>query len=149
LSEGLAAMQATGSTLGHPWALCRLAAAHGKNGDAANGLARLDDALAMARESDDRRDEPELHLVRGELLLQHGESPDKVETCFRKSIELARGQSAKSMELRAVIRLSRLWQAAGRWDEARELLAGVYGSFTEGFETADLKEAAALLDELS
>jgi predicted ATPase/predicted Ser/Thr protein kinase len=149
LSEGLAAMQATGSTLGHPWALGWLAAAHGKNGDAEEGLARLDDALAMARESDDRRDEPLLHLIHGDLLLQQGASADEVEACLRKAIELARGQGGRSMELRAVIRLSRLWQAAGRRDEARELLAGVHGWFTEGFETADLKEAAALLDELS
>jgi predicted ATPase/predicted Ser/Thr protein kinase len=149
LSEGLAAMQATGSTLGHPWALCWSAAAHGKNGDATEGLTRMDEALAMARESDDRRDEPELHIVRGDLLLQRGASPDEAEACFRKSIELARGQCAKSMELRAVIRLSRLWQAAGRRDEAHELLAGIYGWFKEGLETADLKTAAALLDELS
>jgi predicted ATPase len=149
LSEGLAAMRATGSRLGHPRALGWVAAAHGKNGDVTRGLALVDDALATARESDDPRDMPELLRVRGELLTQQGDASDRAEDCFRQAIELARGQNAMSPELRAATRLSRLWQAAGRRDEARTLLSGVHGRFTEGFETADLKAAAAVLDELA
>ena len=73
----------------------------------------------------------------------------KAETCFRQSIDIARRQSARSLELRAVTSLSRLWQKQGKAEEARQMLAEVYGWFTEGFDTADLKEAKALLEELS
>ncbi len=73
----------------------------------------------------------------------------EAEACFHKAIDIARRQSAKSLELRAVMNLSRLWQRQGKKEEARQMLAGVYGWFTEGFDTADLKEAKALLDALS
>jgi len=71
------------------------------------------------------------------------------EACFLQAIEISRRQSAKSLELRAVMSLSRLWQAQGRKEEARQMLAEIYGWFTEGFDTGDLKEAVALLEELS
>ena len=76
---------------------------------------------------------------------------DKVEgeTCFRQALDIARGQQAKSLELRAATSLSRLWQRQGKRAEAHELLAPIYGWFTEGFDTADLQEAKALLEELS
>jgi adenylate cyclase len=73
----------------------------------------------------------------------------EAEACFQKAIEVARRQQAKSLELRAVMSLSRLWQSHGKKDEARQMLAEVYGWFTEGFDTADLQEAKALLEELS
>jgi predicted ATPase len=94
--------------------------------------------------------EAELYRVKGELILARL-SPDheEAEACFRKALEVARSQSAKFFELRAANRLARLWQGQGRKDEARELLAPVYGWFTEGFDTLDLKEAKALLDELA
>ncbi len=94
----------------------------------------------------------ELYRIKGELLLaQEGkrEEYSEAEVCFQKAIEAARSQSAKSLELRAVRSLSRLWQKQGKKDEARRMLAEIYGWFTEGFDTADLKEAKALLEELS
>ncbi len=74
---------------------------------------------------------------------------NEAEGCFRRAIDIARRQSAKSLELRAVMSLSRLWQKQGKTEEARQMLAEIYGWFTEGFDTADLKEAKALLEELS
>jgi len=73
----------------------------------------------------------------------------EVEGCFQKAIEIARGQSARSLELRAVMSLSRLWRQHGKRGEARQLLAEIYGWFTEGFDTKDLQEAKALLEELN
>ena len=73
----------------------------------------------------------------------------EVETCYNRALEVARRQQAKSLELRAAISLSRLWQQQGKQEEAHHLLAEIYGWFTEGFDTADLKEAKALLEELS
>jgi predicted ATPase len=94
--------------------------------------------------------EAELHRLKGELLLQ--QSPDnaaEAETCFHKAIEVAQSQHAKSWELRAATSLARLWQQQDKRQDAYDLLAPVYGWFTEGFDTADLKDAKALLDELS
>ena len=94
--------------------------------------------------------EAELYRINGELLLRQA-VPDKelAETCFDKAIEVARRQQAKSLELRAAMSLSRLWKRQGKKEEARQLLAEIYGWFTEGFDTADLKAAKALIDELS
>jgi predicted ATPase len=91
-----------------------------------------------------------MYRLKGELLLadsatQHAEA----ESCFRQALDVARHQQAKSLELRAAMSLSRLWQRQGRDAEARQLLSEIYGWFTEGFDTADLQEAKALLDALS
>src|SRR4029434_1467702 len=88
----------------------------------------------------------ELHRLQGELLLQHA-APEvsQAETCFQQALAIARRQQAKALELRAAMSLSRLWHQQGKRDEARALLAGVYHWFTEGFDTADLQEAKALL----
>jgi predicted ATPase len=95
-------------------------------------------------------DGPELYGLKGELLLMHNDSKvEQAEECFRRSIEIARTQSAKSYELRATRSLARLLATQGKRDEARTMLAEIYNWFTEGFDTADLKEAKALLDELS
>ena len=83
------------------------------------------------------------------LLRQPGTSPAEAEACFRRALDVARRQEAKALELRAAMSLSRLWQQQGKRTEARELLAPIYGWFTEGFDTADLQEAKALLAELS
>ena len=91
-----------------------------------------------------------LHRLKGELLPQ--QAPYKhaeVEACYQKSLKVARHQEANSLELLAVDSLARLWQQQGKTAEARELLAPVYDWFTEGFDTADLKDAKALLEELS
>jgi predicted ATPase len=94
--------------------------------------------------------EAELYRINGELLLRQAvPDEDQAETCFERAVDVARSQSAKSWELRAAMSLSRLWQRQGKREEARQLLARIYGSFTEGFDTADLKNAKALLDELA
>jgi predicted ATPase len=94
--------------------------------------------------------EAEICRVKGELLLQHGGPDDAAgaETCFRQALDIAEAQSAKSWELRAATSLARLLSEQGRRAEAYDLVAPIYGWFTEGFDTADLKEARALLDEL-
>jgi predicted ATPase len=110
----------------------------------------LTETLAQVEKSGERRVEAELHRLKGSLLLQ--QSPDnhpEAETCFYQAIAIAQSQSAKSWELRAATSLAKLWQSQGKRQEAYDLLAPVYGWFTEGFDTADLKDAKALLDELS
>jgi predicted ATPase len=93
--------------------------------------------------------EAELHRLRGELLLQHSvASPEEAETCFQQALDVARRQEAKSLELRAAMSLARLWHQQGKRAEAKALLAPIYGWFTEGFDTADLQEAKALMEEL-
>ena len=95
--------------------------------------------------------EAELYRLKGELLLAAGQSKatgQEAEACFQQALDIARRQQAKSLELRAAMSLSRLWQQQGKRAEARELLAPIYGWFTEGFDTADLQEAKALLEDL-
>jgi predicted ATPase len=91
---------------------------------------------------------PEVHRVRGELLLLSGRDGD-VEECFGRALKAAQAQSARLLELRAAMSLARLWRDQGKPQQARELLAPVYGWFTEGFDTLDLKDAKALLDDLA
>ena len=94
--------------------------------------------------------EPQMYLLKGELLLmQHGSGAAQAESCFQRAIEIARKQSAKFWELRATTSLARLLVRQGRRDQARSMLAEIYNWFTEGFDTADLKDAKALLKELS
>ena len=109
----------------------------------------LAEALAVAHNSGERYYEAELHRLKGELLLAlPGEQDAEAEACFRRALDVARRQQAKSLELRAAMSLARLWQQQGKQAEARALLAPVYGWFTEGFDTADLQEAKTLLEEL-
>jgi predicted ATPase len=94
--------------------------------------------------------EAEVCRLRGVLLLrQPGTPPAEAEACFQRALDIARRQEAKSLELRAAMSLARLWQQQGKRDEAREFLASIYGWFTEGFDTADLQEAKALLEALA
>jgi predicted ATPase len=93
--------------------------------------------------------EAEIYRLKGQLLLMRGEAETTVEDCFHQALEVARQQSARSLELRAVMSLCRLWQKQGRPEEARQMLAEIYDWSTEGFDTADLKEAKALLEQLS
>ncbi len=106
------------------------------------------EALALVERRDERDWEAEIYRVKGELLLESGGSSE-AETCFRRAIEVARRQSAKSLELRATTSLARLLDKQGRRHEARQVLGEIYGWLTEGFDTADLKDAKALLDALS
>jgi predicted ATPase len=159
-----------------PYYLALLAEAYGKSGQAEEGLDVLAEALAVVAKTGECWWEAELYRLKGELLLRQaaagrgsftasrgtargakadveatGRSPrqTEAETCFRQALAIARRQQAKSLELRAAMSLSRLWQHQGKHEEARRLLAPIYSWFTEGFDTADLQEAKALLEELS
>jgi predicted ATPase len=126
-----------------------VAEAYGKAGQPEEGLSVVTEALAKAGRTGVGYYEAELHRIKGELLRQTVPDEEEAEGRFQKALEVARKQSAKSLELRAAMSLSRLWQRQGKRDEARELLGAIYGWFTEGFDTADLRQARTLLEELS
>jgi predicted ATPase len=151
LRQGLAAWRATGAEIGWPRWLTMLAEAYGSVGQPETGLTVLAEALALVEKTGQSVYEADLHRLQGELLLLHaGEGGGaEAEACFHHALTIARRQQAKSLELRAAISLGRLWQRQGKRAEARELLAEVYGWFTEGFDTADLQEAKTLLETLA
>jgi predicted ATPase len=128
--------------------LAMLAEGHGKAGQAHEGLDRLSEALAFVEGTGERFYEAEIHRLRGVLLLVQGEA-DQAEASFQRAVEVARHQDAKSWELRAAVSLRRLWQRQGKMDEAQQMLAEISGLFTEGFDTPGLREAEAVLEELS
>jgi predicted ATPase len=149
IHQGLANRRAKDLNIQRPYFLSLLAETHGKLGQVKKGLTVLVEALAMADNTGECYWEAELHRRRGELLLmQQGQNVEDAEECFRQALDTARRQQAKSLELRAAMSLSRLWQRLGKKGEAYRLLAEIYGWFTEGFDTADLKEAKVLLEEL-
>jgi predicted ATPase len=130
--------------------LALLAEAHEKGGQAEEGLSILAEALALVHKTEERFYEAELYRLQGELLLtQPMRQIAEAEACFQQALDVARHQQAKSLELRAAMSLARLWQHQGKQHEAYQLLAEIYGWFTEGFDTADLQEAKALLAELT
>jgi predicted ATPase len=150
ITQGLMTYRATGVEILRPWFLSLLAEAHGIMGQSEAGLDVLKEALALADTTDDRWCEAELHRLKGELLLQQSaDNQSEAEACFHHAIRIAQSQQAKSWELRAATSLARLWQQQGKRQEAHDLLTPVYNWFTEGFDTADLKDAKALLDELA
>ena len=127
-----------------------LAEVYARVGRSDGALALLDEDLTRVGKSGARLYEAELYRLKGEATLMRAPSASAAaETCFRKAVEVARGQSAKWWELRATVSLARLLRDNNRRDEARVMLAEIYNWFTEGFETADLKDAKALLQELS
>jgi predicted ATPase len=152
---GLETMLAMGSTLFRPFFLCFLAEACLTSGRFEEGLAAAVEAIAIMGETNERCYEAELYRLKGSLILRHAGTEAQpgiqaeAEECFRKSIEVARQQEAKSFELRAVTSLSRLWKRQGKEAEARQILAEIYGWFSEGLDTKDLKDAKALLEQLS
>jgi predicted ATPase len=147
--EGLAAFSATEALL-RPYFLCLLAETWTEAGRVDDGLNALTEALAAAEEHDLRFYEAETHRIKGELLSKQDDAnAAEAQTCFERAIEIARAQSAKSLELRATMSLARLLRKTARRDEARVMLAEIYGWFTEGFDTPALNEAKTLLDELS
>jgi len=149
MRQGIAAWRATGAELQRPYYLALLAEAYGKAGQAEEGLSVLAEALTAVHKTGERQHEAELHRLKGELLLAlSAEKHAEAETCLHQALDIARHQQAKSLELRAATSLSRLWQHQGKRQEARQLLAEVYGWFTEGFDTADLLEAKVLLEAL-
>jgi predicted ATPase/class 3 adenylate cyclase len=152
LRKGLAACRATGAELHRPCWLVMLAEAYGAAGQPEEGLTVLVETLDIVDKTGERDWEAELHRIKGELLLMQQDIKQKVEEaeeCFRQALDIARHQQAKSLELRAAMSLSRLWQSHGKKEESRNFLSEIYGWFTEGFDTADLKDAKALLEELS
>jgi TOMM system kinase/cyclase fusion protein len=149
IHQGMVDYHATGAELGQTHDLAILAEAHGTLGEPEAGLTRLTEALTLADTTGERWYEPELYRLKGELLLQqNSDNQAEAETCFQHALDIARTQQAKSWELRAATSLARLWQQQGKTQEAHDLLAPVYHWFTEGFDTADLQDAKALLDEL-
>jgi predicted ATPase len=151
MSKFLVSQQAKGVSgrwMAHCGAL--LAEVLRKSGRISEALNVATDALTRTQQSGGRYYKAELHRIKGELLLaQSPRATDAAENCLIQAIELASRQSAKSLELRAAMSLSRLWQSQGKKAEAQRLLAEIYGWFTEGFDTADLKQAKALLEELT
>jgi class 3 adenylate cyclase/predicted ATPase len=149
IHQGLAAYSSVGGNLQRPYFLALLAEAYGKVGQTQEGLTVLVEALAIVDNTEERYWEAELHRRKGELvLIQKGLKVEVAEECFRQALDIARCQQAKSLELRSAMSLSRLWQQQGKQEDAHQLLSEIYGWFTEGFDTADLKEAKALLEEL-
>jgi predicted ATPase len=150
MRQGLVARRAMGAELRRPYFLALLAEAYGKAGQPEEGLTVLVEALAIVDKTEERNWEAELHRRKGELLLiKQGQKVGEAQECFRQALDTARRQQAKSLELRAAMSLSRVWQQQGKQEEAHQLLAEIYGWFTEGFDTADLKEAKVLLEQLA
>ncbi|NOR15046.1 MAG: hypothetical protein GQ544_05040, partial [Candidatus Aminicenantes bacterium] len=149
IRKGVATIQATGSETCLSRLLTRIAEACREMGEVEEGLQAVEDALEFRRRFEEVYMEPELFRLKGELLRLQGADDKDVEKCFRSAIEIAKGQESKSLELRAVMSLSRLLQKQGQKEEAKALLEEVYGWFSEGFDTPDLLEAKALLAELS
>jgi predicted ATPase len=147
IRQGLAAFRATGAELALPYYLALLGEAYGALGQAGEGLKVLAEALATAHKTGEQFCAAELHRLKGQLLLA-GSAKHQAEACFQQALGVARRQEAKSLELRAAMSLSRLWQQQDKRAEAYDLLGPIYGWFTEGFDTADLQEAKALLEEL-
>jgi predicted ATPase/DNA-binding winged helix-turn-helix (wHTH) protein len=149
MRQGLVTYQATGAAVFRPYYLAFLAEAYGKLGQAGEGLTLLGEALAAVHKTGERFYEAEIYRLQGELLLvRSAENHGEAETSLQQALRVARHQQTKSLELRAAMSLARLWQQQGKRAEARELLAPIYGWFTEGFDTADLQDAKALLEEL-
>jgi predicted ATPase len=149
IQQGMAAWGATGAGVAQPYYLALMAEAYGQAGRPEEGLALLSRALATVHKTGERWWEAELHRLQGELLLALSvEKHIEAETCLHQALDVARRQRAKSLELRAAMSLARLWQGQGKHAEARQLLASIYNWFTEGFDTADLREAKGLLEAL-
>ncbi|MDW3688320.1 adenylate/guanylate cyclase domain-containing protein [Cupriavidus sp. CV2] len=156
IHHGLRACETTGAALGRPGLLALLADAYAKAGQVVAGLDRVAEALVLAEETGEQVDEATLHRLRGELLLRRAKdrpstlaSQNEAEACFHKAIAVARAQGARSLELQATLSLARLWSQQGKLDAARNTLADIHGSFIEGFDLADWKQAKALLDDLA
>ena len=147
IEQGVHRWRATGAEVFTPYFLFLLADANSMAGNVEKAFALLAEALTAMWERDERRGEPELHQLQGDLFLRQGDV-DIAETCYQQALQVARLQQAKSLELRVALRLSRLWQQKSRSQQSLHLLADVYGWFTEGFDTPDLQEARKLLNVL-
>jgi predicted ATPase len=148
MHSGLAAYRSTGAEMWIPYHTALCARASEIAGQIEESLALLDDALRLSQRTGECWFAAELDRHKGQLLLRQGHS-EAAEELYRKALGIAQEQGAKLWELRAAESLARLWRDRGKGAEARDLLAPVYGWFTEGFDTADLKDAKALLEELA
>ena len=150
IREGLVGQQLGGARISRGSFLVLLIEAHLAAGQAEAGLAVVAEALALVQETGAKYEEAEIHRLKGELLLDPpGADPTQAEACFQHALSVARRDGARSWELRAAVSLARLWLRQGKWAEARDLLAPIYGWFREGFDTQDLREARALLEQMS
>jgi predicted ATPase len=148
--QGLAAWRATGAVLNVPYFCTMLADVSDHLGHTEDGLQALAEAHILVEQQEERWWEAEVARLRGVLLLrQRGMPQAEAEAWLQRALDVARRQEAKSLELRAAMSLSRLWQQQGKQAQAYDLLAPIYSWFTEGFDTADLQAAQALLEELS
>jgi class 3 adenylate cyclase/predicted ATPase len=148
--QGIAALRATGAALWGPYFCTVLADVSAHLGHPADGLQALAEAYALVEQHEERWWEAEVCRLRGVLLLRQPGTPQaEAEVCFQRALDVACRQEAKSLELRAAMSLARLWQRQGKTTAAHQLLAPIYGWFTEGFDTVDLQEARALLEELA
>jgi predicted ATPase len=148
--QGIAAFRATGAAVFVPYFYTWLADVSAHLGHVEEGLQALVEAHTLVEQHEERWWEAEVSRLRGVLLLrQPGTPQEEAEAWLQRALDVARRQEAKSLELRAAMSLSRLWQQQGKRAEAYKLMAPIYGWFTEGFETADLQEAKALLEELA
>ncbi len=150
LERGISSKRRTGFRMGLIGDLAGLALAYVKAGQVAKGLMLVAEGLALVDKTEERVDEAGLHVLQGWFLLARSrENHMEAEACFRRALAIARGQNAKPFELHAAMGLARLWRKQGKQDEARQLLAEIFGWFTEGFDTMDLRRAKTLLEELS
>jgi predicted ATPase len=149
IREGLETLWATGTRLMQPYLLALLAEAYGAMQQPVTGLAVLAEACTGSVETGEQWYDAELHRLRGRLLAQTGAAPQETEAAYQQALTTARRQQARAWELRAAMSLARLWQQQGKQAEARALLTPVYDWFTEGFDTTDLQEARALLEEIT
>ncbi len=147
VTSGTAAVRSTGATLFAPWNLSYLAMAYAELGQFDDAWRCIGEAMAAVETTKEKWCEADIHRITGEIALMSADAA-KAEAYFERALAVARKQQAKSWELRAAMSMARFWRDQGKRNEARELLASVYGWFTEGFDTLDLKEAKALLDEL-
>lgn len=155
MTQGLADFRTAGSENSESHWLALLAGTYGKAGQVEDGLATIAEALRLVDKNDERMYEAELYRIKGTLTLQSkvqgpkSKVEEEAEEYFHRAIDIAQKQQAKSLELRATVSLARLWQSQGKKAEAHQMLSEIYNWFTEGFDTADLKEAKVLLEELS
>ena len=149
ITSGMTSLRSTGAALYEPWHLFHLAMAYAELGQLDDARRCIDDAIDKVERSKEKCWEAEVHRIAGEIALKSlAPDTEKAEKYFEHALSVARPQQAKSWELRAAMSMARLWRDQGKAQQARELLAPVYGWFTEGFDTRDLKEAKALLEEL-
>jgi class 3 adenylate cyclase/predicted ATPase len=150
MREGIAELRSTGTLVALPSVCGALADALARYGNVDEALTAVQEGLTMARVGGDRYSLPEIHRMNGQLLLARSAADeDAAEAAYHEALAVARGQHARLLELRTSTSLARLWRDQGKRTEARDLLAPIYGWFTEGFDTLDLKQAKALLDELA